>query len=147
MSSMFSGLTAFSGDISAWDVSQVTSMDRMFFQSTSFNSDISAWDMTQVALIDSMFVGATSFQQDLCAWADTFNYANRHGDIFVGSGCKYLVDPYPDHRGPFCASTCQAAATVVWSTVSCPCSIGDFSILRVCCSLIYFYFPVTAIVG
>ena len=38
---MFEGATAFTGDISKWEVSKVVSMDGMFQGATSFNSGIS----------------------------------------------------------------------------------------------------------
>lgn len=115
-------------------------MDMMFKQASSFDSDMSAWDVAQVADMDSMCNAATSFQQDLCARADTFKYDDCPRDIFAVSGCKYSVDPQSAKQGRFCASTCQAV-TVVWSTVSCPCSVGDFVFLPMLLNdLLYFPF-------
>ena len=165
MWSMFNGATAFSGDLSAWDVSQVTNTGAMFYEATSFSSNLSAWnvskvtimslmfssatsfdsdmstwDIAQVVYMDSMFSGASSFRQDLCAWVDAFKYSESPRGIFTASSCKYPVDPHPDHRGPFCGSTYQAA-TVVWSTVSCPCSIGDFMVLQMLLNDLLLLFP------
>jgi hypothetical protein len=36
------------GDISKWDVSQVTSMANLFEERLSFNDDISAWNVSSV---------------------------------------------------------------------------------------------------
>ena len=44
----------FNGDISNWDVSNVTSMQLMFFNS-KFNSDISSWDVSNVTDMYNMF--------------------------------------------------------------------------------------------
>lgn len=41
--SMFWGATGFNGDISGWDVSNVTNMIGMFNGATSFNQDLSGW--------------------------------------------------------------------------------------------------------
>ena len=46
MSAMFGGPDSFSQDISAWDVSNVTTMENMFYYG-SFNQDLSAWDGAQ----------------------------------------------------------------------------------------------------
>ena len=43
----FAHKTAFNGDISGWDTSQVTSMNNMFQTTSSFNSDISLWNTSQ----------------------------------------------------------------------------------------------------
>ena len=48
ISSMFSGCLYFNGDISKWDVSNVTNMDYMFYRCKSFNQDISNWNVSKV---------------------------------------------------------------------------------------------------
>ena len=47
MSSLFE-YSDFNGNISKWDVSNVTSMEYMFFVCKSFNQDISSWDVSNV---------------------------------------------------------------------------------------------------
>lgn len=44
----------FNGDISQWDVSNVTSMRGMFYNS-HFKGDISKWNMSKVIEKDGMF--------------------------------------------------------------------------------------------
>jgi surface protein len=44
----------FNGDISNWDVSNVTNMRGMFGLS-KFNCDISSWDVSKVFAMDDMF--------------------------------------------------------------------------------------------
>jgi surface protein len=67
MSQMFFGDTLFNGDITAWDVSNVTTMRRLFYK-TAFNQDISNWDVSQVTNMEDMFYNATSFNQNIGNW-------------------------------------------------------------------------------
>ena len=55
-------------DLSTWDVSQVTDMERIFFGASTFNQDISKWDVSKVTNMSWMFKGATSFNQDIGDW-------------------------------------------------------------------------------
>jgi surface protein len=50
MESMFKDNHAFNGDISNWNVSNVTNMYAMFAFS-SFNQDISKWDVSNVTVM------------------------------------------------------------------------------------------------
>ena len=68
LSGMFLDCTSFNGDLSGWDVSQVTDMSRMFFGCTSFNRDLSNWDVSQVTDMGGMFLCCTSFNGDLSKW-------------------------------------------------------------------------------
>ena len=61
-------LDAFNGDISKWDVSQVTGMFSMFSGANAFNKDISKWNVAWVFTMANMFWGATSFNQDISGW-------------------------------------------------------------------------------
>ena len=47
MTSLFEG-TDFNGNISGWDVSNVTNMYAMFYRCEAFNQDISSWDVSNV---------------------------------------------------------------------------------------------------
>ena len=60
MSKMFK-MTSFNGDISNWDVSNVTIMEDMFFDASSFNKDLSSWDVSNVTNMEDMFRGANWF--------------------------------------------------------------------------------------
>ena len=60
MSGMFSSAWNFNQDLSAWDVSNVTTMSGMFNES-SFNQDLSAWDVSNVTTMSYMFSNS-SFQ-------------------------------------------------------------------------------------
>ena len=56
------------GAISAWDVSNVTSMSELFKDKTTFNDDISNWDVSNVTTMFKMFNGVTAFNQDISSW-------------------------------------------------------------------------------
>ena len=85
MQQMFCRATSFNGDLSSWDVGQVTRMDDMFNGATSFNGDLSSWDVGQVTQMYGMFRGATSFNRQLGgAWSGST--AASRTDLFLGSG-------------------------------------------------------------
>ena len=64
----------FNGDISEWDVSNVTNMSYMFatnieFECQSrFNGDLSKWDVSNVTDMTGMFYQACCFNQDISKW-------------------------------------------------------------------------------
>ena len=45
---MFEGAAAFNGDLSGWDVRNVTDMSSMFCSAAAFNGDLSGWDVRNV---------------------------------------------------------------------------------------------------
>ena len=72
------------GSINCWNVSKVTSMNKLFYQKSNFNDKISGWDTSSVTtmkvcfieatisikliiLKQSMIEGATSFNIDICS--------------------------------------------------------------------------------
>ena len=68
MSGLFcrTGRSAFNGDISKWNVSNVESMADMFNKS-AFNGDISNWDVSKVRYMGWMFA-YSNFDGDLSKW-------------------------------------------------------------------------------
>ena len=60
--------TDFNGDISNWDVSNVTNMSYMFWGCKKFNQDISTWNVSNVTNMSYMFYECTNFNQDISAW-------------------------------------------------------------------------------
>ena len=63
------------GDISKWDVSNVTSFKRLFCFIPKFNEDISNWDTSNVTDMSEMFYNCTTFCYDIRGW-DVSNVTN-----------------------------------------------------------------------
>ena len=57
------------GHISFWDVSTITSMNRLFLSKRSFNEDLSRWNVSACTDMEYMFWGASSFTSDLSKWS------------------------------------------------------------------------------
>ena len=55
-------------NLSAWEVSKVTTMAEMFYGSVAFNHDLSAWKVNEVTDMTRMFFLSMSFNQDLTIW-------------------------------------------------------------------------------
>ena len=68
MSGMFHSASSFNADISKWDVSKVNNMARMFYKVLLFNADISKWDVSKVTDMAYMFYKASSFNADISKW-------------------------------------------------------------------------------
>ena len=66
MSDLFT--TEFNGDISLWDVSNVTDMNNLFVYCSQFNKDISKWDVSNVTDMHNMFMHCTEFNKDISKW-------------------------------------------------------------------------------
>ena len=98
------------GPISDWDVSQVTSMNRLFHGKWGFNEDISRWDTSSVTDTSYMFDGASSFNQPLNSW-DMSSVTDTSG-MFNGASSfnqplnSWDMTSVTDTRGMFnCASS------------------------------------------
>lgn len=84
MQAMFSD-TDFNGDISKWDVSNVENMHCMFTDS-KFNGNISEWDVGKVRRIEWMFKD-TPFNRNIDNWnmdISQMSYEDKY-QVFIGS--------------------------------------------------------------
>ena len=86
MSFMFDNATAFNGNISNWNTTNVTNMQAMFMYASSFNQDISGWNTANVTDMSYMFMYATAFNQDISNWntemVTTMQYMFYHASAF-----------------------------------------------------------------
>ena len=65
---MFYNASAFNGNISNWDTSDVTSFSAMFYISPNFNQDVSSWDVSSCTNFFFMFRQASNFSKNLAGW-------------------------------------------------------------------------------
>ena len=72
----------FNGDISEWDVSNVTNMCGLFWYS-DFNGDISGWDVSKVENMSGMFSNSSFNNNSICNW-DVSNILNMR-NVFANS--------------------------------------------------------------
>ncbi len=92
----------FNGDISKWDVSNVTTMEKMFRKS-KFNGDISKWNVSKVTNMEGCF-SQSKFNGDISNWnvsnvtnmRSMFNSSSFNGDI-----SKWNVSKVEDMRFMF----------------------------------------------
>ena len=90
MSGLFKG-TRFNGDISNWNVSNVTDMRWMFYMCESFNQDISNWNVSNVTDMNYMFGGCKKFNQDISKW--DVSKVKSHYFIFSDCGIQDKYKP------------------------------------------------------
>jgi surface protein len=87
---MFNYAEKFNGDISNWDVSNVTDMSYLFSDSI-FNSNISTWDVQNVISMSRMF-SHPNFNKDILNFY--FTYDNPVNIIDFLDSAK---DDYPEY--------------------------------------------------
>jgi len=56
------------GNISGWDISEVTKLELTFYNKQDFNGDLSKWDTSKVTNMEYTFYGAKAFNGDLSTW-------------------------------------------------------------------------------
>ena len=86
MYEMFNNCVNFNGDLSKWNVSNVTNMMGMFKDCKEFNVDISKWNVSNVARISNMFFGCEKFNGDLSNW-NVGNITDPRGFYGMFNGC------------------------------------------------------------
>eukprot|EP00978_Attheya_sp_CCMP212_P029588 scaffold105590_cov64-Attheya_sp.AAC.2 len=111
MDEAFDGLSTFDDPL-CWDVSSVTSMQRMFHSASAFNQDLSVWNVSSVTDMLWMFHSGSAFNQDLCAWASNSPQLLSNASVdgmFLSSSCSNSSTPILNsgtpgdpHDGPFC---------------------------------------------
>ena len=76
----------FNGDISNWDISNVTNMNWMFYES-EFNGDISNWNVSNVTNMSRLF-SRSKFNKDISNW----NISNVTNMSWMFSESKFNKD-------------------------------------------------------
>lgn len=82
---MFSECDRFNSNISAWDVSNVTTMEGMFDGCNNFSGDLSWWDVSSVTSMLNMFRNCFTFNSNLSWWftPNVTNMSNMFFNCFV----------------------------------------------------------------
>jgi surface protein len=75
MSGMFTGASAFNGNIGGWNTANVTNMANMFANASAFNGNIGSWNTANVTDMRYMFSNASAFNQNIGGWS-TANVTN-----------------------------------------------------------------------
>jgi surface protein len=83
MSNMFSGASAFNGDISDWNTSSVIYMEGVFSSASAFNQPIGSWNTGNVISMRYLFASASAFNQDISTW-NTGNVTDMQ-EMFSGA--------------------------------------------------------------
>lgn len=101
MRQMFYNCTSFNGDISKWDVGNVTLMsdgsNGMFANCYVFNNDIGGWDVSSNTVFGGMFRNARAFNQNIGNWdvSGSNNFANMfHGAWAFDNGGSDDIDTW-----------------------------------------------------
>jgi surface protein len=84
MDRTFLGAQSFNQDISDWEVGGVVSFNKMFLYAHAFDQDISRWDVTRALYMSTMFYGASSFNQNLSKW-DTSSVTQMYRMFYQAS--------------------------------------------------------------
>ena len=65
---VFEGLYDFNGDVTKWNVSNITNMKNTFYKCRKFNSDLTEWDVSNVTVFDNMFRSCSKFNGNISNW-------------------------------------------------------------------------------
>ena len=68
MNGLFSNRSDFNDNISQWNVRNVTDMETMFLHASAFNQPLGQWNVDNVTLMGGMFAYASAFNQPLEQW-------------------------------------------------------------------------------
>ena len=77
-SNLFFGCLEFESDLNQWNVSNVTSLNSTFRRTYKFTSDLSSWDVTKVTDMRATFLDARAFNGDVSTW-DMSSVTNAEG--------------------------------------------------------------------
>ena len=94
---LLADLPLFNDDISAWDTSRVTTMEKMFKGQSAFNQPLGDWQVDNVTNMSEMFHGATSFNHPIGGWR-VHNVWNMRSMFFGASSFNQPLGDWRVHR-------------------------------------------------
>jgi len=99
------------GPIEDWDVSAVTSMEKLFHStgSSSCNPDISGWNVSSVENFSNMFNGAVAFNADLREW-DVSKGKEFYGMFYQAAAFNGDISRWDVSKGAYFSDMFKEAA-------------------------------------
>jgi surface protein len=93
MRGLFAENREFNGNLSGWDVSNVTVMSYMFSEATVFTGKgLEKWTTSSLEITKNMFEGATNFNADLGGWdvsgVEDMSSMFSQAEVFTGKGLE-----------------------------------------------------------
>jgi len=107
--------SVFNGDISNWSVSNVTNMRDMFSKSV-FNGDISNWNVSNVTNMRCMFYNS-KFNVDISNWNFINDIVKSHIPKHILKG-QYLYEKLSFHKDTIYNNTCPICESIEKLVVS-----------------------------
>ena len=92
MERMFENCSKFNQPLNKWDVSNVEKMLKMFSNCSSFNQPLNEWDVSNVKSMSYMFENCTEFNQNISDWSNKVRYDIGIKKIF--ENCNQLNNKY-----------------------------------------------------
>ena len=81
-------------DMALWDVSRITSINRLLHGASLFNIDLSGWVTSAVTNFYMTFKNATLFNQDLSQW----DVSSSNGNLEFSAGSALTPEHLPTFR-------------------------------------------------
>ncbi len=111
----FRNCNAFNGDISNWDVSNVTNFSFSIFNCTVFNQPVGNWTTTSLENCNKMFQGSTSFDQSIGDW-DITNATNLTDILFSATAANFSAANLTDIYVKWAAQSVPSGLSVKFGT-------------------------------
>jgi len=73
-------------NLNSWDVSNVTNMDRMFRSASNANPDCRDWDVSNVTNMELMFKGSALSEENLTACYENWSQLNLQQNVEFSAG-------------------------------------------------------------
>lgn len=110
MERMFDICFKMNSDITGWDVSNVKEFREMFGYCYQFNQDIGEWDMSGAESIEYMFYHTDNFNQDISGW-DVSNVTNMDSVFNFAKAFNQDISPWDTSKVDLMRGMFQSAET------------------------------------
>ena len=102
------------GRVADWDVSGVTSMERLFCETKEFSEDLGLWDVSACENMNGMFYRAKAFSGGVAGWdvsaCESMEFMFEDAKAFNGDLAGWDVSACEDMTGMFSGATAFDAA-------------------------------------